>query len=189
MKVIAKAATALLIAGCGAVHAQTFKLDSDDIGPDKPFTDPFIFAGLGCKGANLSPELHWSDPPAGTRSFVLMVHDPDAKTGGAGIWHWVVVDIPATARSIEQGAGTRDGAKLPAGSRPIGNDYAGFGISPGYGGPCPPKSEAAHRYHFVLYALGVDKLEVPPAATASQVGFVTNFKALGKAEMVVPYGR
>jgi len=73
-------------------------------------------ASMGCQGQNVSPALRWAKPPEGTKSFALMVYDPDAPVGGSGVWHWVIINIPATARSIEEGAGTGDGAKLPAGS-------------------------------------------------------------------------
>jgi Raf kinase inhibitor-like YbhB/YbcL family protein len=122
-------------------------------------------------------------------SFALMAHDPDANTGGAGIWHWVVVNIPASARSIEQGAGTADGAKLPEGSRQINNDYAGLTGTPGWGGPCPPPGDRPHSYNFTIYALKVGKLDLKPTATASQYGFVINRNSLGKAELTMIYGR
>ena len=128
-----------------SVSAKAFELTSPDVKPNQPIPEKFTFNGLGCKGENLSPALQWKNPPEGTKSFALMVHDRDAETGGAGIWHWVVVNIPPTATEIEQGAGTADGAKLPAGSRQISNDYAGLAGSPGWGGPCPPKSHKAHR--------------------------------------------
>jgi Raf kinase inhibitor-like YbhB/YbcL family protein len=169
--------------------AQTFQLSSPDIGPGKTFTEKFLFKGLGCAGSNVSPALTWENPPAGTKSFALMVHDPDAVTGGAGIWHWVVINIPAAARSIKQGAGTADGTELLAGSKQITNDYAGFTGSPGWGGPCPPPGEKPHTYYFTLYALGVDKLEPPTNATASHVGFIVNRAPLGKAVLTVTYGR
>jgi Raf kinase inhibitor-like YbhB/YbcL family protein len=172
-----------------AFSANAFEVGSPDIGPDKPFTEAFLFNGLGCKGGNLSPALTWDNPPPGTKSFALMVHDDDAVTGGAGIWHWVVINIPASARSLDQGAGTPDGAKLPAGSRQIVNDYAGFGVSPGWGGPCPPKGEAPHRYRFTVYALGVEKIDLPQTATASHAGFLVNRMAIGKAELTAPFGR
>jgi len=172
-----------------AVSAFAFDLTSPDIAPGKPFAEKFLFKGMGCTGGNLSPALTWSDPPVGTKSFALMVRDPDAPTGGAGIWHWVVINIPAEARSIEQGAGTGDGAKLPAGSRQVNNDYFGFSGTPAWGGPCPPKGAKAHDYVFTLYALGVEKIEVPPTASAAQAGFMINRAPLGKAVLVVPYGR
>jgi Raf kinase inhibitor-like YbhB/YbcL family protein len=148
-----------------------------------------LFNGLGCTGQNISPALRWTDPPEGTKSLALMVHDPDAATGGAGIWHWVVVNIPAAARSIEEGAGTADGAKLPPGSRQINNDYLGFINSPGWGGPCPPRGGKPHTYNFTLYALKAEKLNLPPNATASHAGFVVNLNALGKATLTMTYGR
>jgi Raf kinase inhibitor-like YbhB/YbcL family protein len=118
-----------------------------------------------------------------------MVHDPDANTGGAGIWHWVVINIPATTQSLPAGASTSDGAKMPAGSRQIANDYMGITGSPAWGGPCPPKGQRAHNYNFTIYALKVDKLDLPPAATASQAGFVVNLNAIGKAQLSISYGR
>jgi hypothetical protein len=171
----------------GSAHA--FELTSPDVKPGEPLADKFTFSGLGCQGQNISPALSWTNPPEGTKSFALMVHDPDAVTGGAGIWHWVVINIPATANSIAQGAGTGDGAKLPEGSRQITNDYMGFLHSPGWGGPCPPKGRPAHNYNFTLYALKTDKLNLPPDATSSQAGFVVNFNAIDKAKMTISYGR
>lgn len=179
----------LVLAGSAvAANAQTFKLSSPDFGPDKPFAEKFLFTGMGCGGGNVSPSLAWENPPEGTKSFALMVHDPDAPTGGAGIWHWVVVNIPATARSIEQGAGTPDGAKLPSGSRQINGDYISMGIQ-GWGGPCPPKGAKPHAYNFSLYALGVEKLDLSPTSTASNAGFFINRNALGKATLTGLYGR
>lgn len=184
-----RAAAMALLLWSSVAGAQAFQLSSPDFGPDKPFTEKFLFKGLGCAGGNVSPALTWENPPPETRSFALAVHDPDAPTGGAGIWHWVIVNIPASARSIEQGAGTADGARLPAGSRQINNDYAGFGVSPGWGGPCPPKGHKPHAYTFTLYAMGVEKIDLPPNATASHAGFVINLTAIGKAVLTGNYGR
>ena len=61
--------------------------------------------------------------------------------------------------------------------------------APGYGGPCPPPGSKPHHYHFVVYALKVDKLDVPANATAAYVGFNLNANALGKAELVAVYSR
>ena len=177
----------LLAAFAGETWA--FDLMSPDAKAGQSMSERFTFNGLGCQGQNISPGLSWTDPPEGTKSFALMVHDPDAVTGGAGIWHWVVVNIPATARSIAEGAGSADGAKLPAGSRQITNDYVGFINSPGWGGPCPPKGAKAHSYNFTLYALKVERLNLPPNATSSHAGFVVNLNALDKARLTMTYGR
>jgi Raf kinase inhibitor-like YbhB/YbcL family protein len=172
-----------------SVNASAFELTSPDFNPDQIVSEKFTFNGLGCKGQNVSPALRWKDSPAGTKSFALMVHDPDAVTGGAGIWAWVVVNIPATTYSIDQGAGTADGVRLPAGSRQISNDYLGLTNSPGYGGPCPPKGAKPHHYNFTIYALKIDKLDLPPNATSSLAGFLININALSKAKLTMIYGR
>ena len=181
------AAAVLMAAFAG--EARAFELISPDVKADQPMPERFTFNGLGCHGQNISPGLSWTDPPEGTKSFALMVHDPDAATGGAGIWHWVIVNISAAARSIAEGAGTADGAKLPPGSRQITNDYAGFINSPGWGGPCPPKGAKAHSYNFTLYALKVEALNLPPNATSSHAGFVVNLNALEKAKLTMTYSR
>lgn len=175
-------ALALSLAG-GAAAA--FELDSPDLRADAPIPELHVFDGFGCKGGNLSPALAWKDPPAGTKSFALMVHDPDAPTGGAGWWHWVVHGLPAGTSSLPQGAGAADGSKLPASAMQPRTDFGG----PGWGGPCPPVVDKPHRYVFTVYALKVDKLEVPKDATASLVGFMVNANALGKASLTRTYGR
>ena len=197
-RIAASPIRALLAAGCGATllycatpcaNAQAFELTSSDMKPSEPMPNRHVFTGMGCKGENLSPALSWSGAPEGTKSFALMVHDPDANTGGAGIWHWVVVNIPATVSSLEAGTSTADGAKMPPGSRQIANDYIGMTGSPAWGGPCPPKGQKAHSYNFTIYALKVEKLDLPPAATASQAGFFVNLNALDKARLTITYGR
>jgi len=156
--------------------AQAFELTSTDIATGQTMADRFTFNGMGCKGDNVSPALSWKDAPEGTKSFAIMVHDPDAPTGGAGIWHWVAYNIPASVMSLPQGAGTPDGSKMPAGSIQVSTDY----LMPGYSGPCHPPG-AAHSYNFTIYALKVDKLKLPPNATGSMAGYFINMYAIGSA--------
>ncbi|NMM39214.1 MAG: YbhB/YbcL family Raf kinase inhibitor-like protein [Glaciimonas sp.] len=177
-------ATIVTIASLPSI-AQTFEITSSDVGSDKTIPNKFVFNGFGCNGNNLSPEVAWKNVPAGTKSFALMVHDPDAPTGGAGFWHWVVVNLPASVSSLAQGAGTADGGALPQGARQIQTD---FGTS-GWGGPCPPAGAAPHRYRFTVYALTVDKLDLPDNATASLSGFMINMNMIGKASFTALYGR
>src|SRR5438045_9649027 len=61
-----------------------FRLMSPDIRPNGPIAMEQVFNGFGCSGGNISPALGWSGAPEGTKSFALLVHDPDAPTGGAG---------------------------------------------------------------------------------------------------------
>ena len=116
-----------------ADDADAFKLSSADIKATAPIAEEQVFAGFGCSGKNISPALKWSGAPAGTKSFALLVHDPDAPTGGAGWWHWVVTNIPADATELPKGAGKADGSALPKGAAQIATDFGG----PGWGGPCP----------------------------------------------------
>jgi len=99
-----------------------------------------------CEGADVSPPLAWSGAPAGTKSFALVVDDPDAPDPKAPkmTWvHWVIVDLPAAATGLPQGASRA----LPPGAREGMNDWK----RAMWGGPCPPIGR--HRYFFKLFAL------------------------------------
>lgn len=173
------------LAMAGNAQAEAFKLSSTDVRAGAPIADEQVFAGFGCSGKNISPALKWSGAPPGTKSFALLVHDPDAPTGGAGWWHWVVTNIPADATELPKGAGKADGSALPKGAVQVNTDFGG----PGWGGPCPPAGDKPHRYNFSLHALKVDKLDLPPGATASLAGFMINANSIGKAAFTGKYGR
>jgi Raf kinase inhibitor-like YbhB/YbcL family protein len=160
-----------------------FTLVSPDIGADKDMAIDQVFNGFGCQGKNLSPALFWSGAPAGTQSFAVMVHDPDAPTG-SGFWHWVVYNIPASATSIPAEAGDAKKKIMPAGIVQGRTDWG----TTGYGGPCPPPGKA-HHYHFRVFALKVPKLDLPADATAAMVGFNVNANKLAEADLVGLYGR
>jgi hypothetical protein len=178
-------AAVLTLLCAGPAFAQGFKLESPDLKPNGTIAEEQVFNGFGCAGKNVSPALKWSGAPKGTQSFALLVHDPDAPTGGAGWWHWVVINIPAEATDLKKGSGKADGAGLPAGSAQVNTDFG----APGWGGPCPPAGDKPHRYNFTLHALKVPKLDVPPSATASLAGFMVNANSLGKATLTGRYGR
>src|SRR2546425_13337171 len=80
----------------GAARAQ-FKLMSPDIRPNGTIAMEQVFNGFGCSGENISPALEWSGAPEATKSFALLVHDPDAPTGGAGCGRWLVAQIAGCA--------------------------------------------------------------------------------------------
>jgi Raf kinase inhibitor-like YbhB/YbcL family protein len=109
-----------------------------------------------CEGDNISPELDWTDPRPGTKSFALIVEDPDAPRGT--FIHWVTCNIPATERKISERFPSDEA--LPNGTRQGVN---GFGKI-GYEGPCPPFG--THRYFFKLYAL--DAALTPPAGAGAR---------------------
>ncbi len=100
-----------------------------------------------CEGPDTSPPLAWSDAPEGTRSFAIIVDDPDAPDPAhpkMTYVHWVAYNIPAAVTQLAEGAGK---GAMPAGSKEGLNDWK----KAGFGGPCPPIGR--HRYFFKLYAL------------------------------------
>jgi Raf kinase inhibitor-like YbhB/YbcL family protein len=100
-----------------------------------------------CDGDDISPVLEWSETPDGTKSFALIVDDPDAPdpVNPKMTWvHWVLYNIPATANSLSEGI---TNTNLPEGTLEGINDWK----RTGYGGPCPPIGK--HRYFHKLYAL------------------------------------
>lgn len=112
-----------------------------------------------CKGENISPPLSWSNPPAGTVSFALIVDDPDAP---GGTWvHWVYYNIPGNLSSLSEGLSSDK--ELPDGSLQGVNSYGEWG----YRGPCPP-GESHHHYYFKLYALDT-ALDHPAGADKSEL--------------------
>jgi Raf kinase inhibitor-like YbhB/YbcL family protein len=113
----------------------------------------------------VSPELTWAAPPAGTMSFVLIMHDLDAQTGngiGSDITHWVIWNIPATTMKLAENVAA--GATLPDGSHQA-NNIAG---QPKYMGPAPPAGHPYHHYIFQLYALNA-MLDLPATATRGDI--------------------
>jgi phosphatidylethanolamine-binding protein (PEBP) family uncharacterized protein len=123
---------ALCLASSGSsVQAAGFTLESPEIRPNGTIRNEQVFDGFGCTGGNISPALEWKNAPKETRSFAVLVHDPDAPTGGSGWWHWVVINLPAETTRLALGAGKADGSGLPAGATQISTDFGG----PGWGGP------------------------------------------------------
>jgi Raf kinase inhibitor-like YbhB/YbcL family protein len=179
-------AVALLIATsvAAAARAADFQLTSPDVGPGKPFPQEFVYNAFGCTGGNQSFPLAWSGAPEGTKSFAIAHFDPDALRG-RGFWHWFVVDIPSSVASLPKDAGNADGSKLPAGARQLTTSFR----RAAYGGSCPPAGEKPHNYVVTVYALKVEKLDLPADATAAQALPIVEKSALGKATLTYQYGR
>jgi len=127
-----------------------------------------------CDGTGQAPALSWGEPPPGTKSFALVVDDPDAPSGT--FRHWGVYDMPASARSI--GGGEQAGTE-------VSNDFG----KRGYGGPCPPKGHGPHHYHFKLFALNVGRLDIDPNAKVADVEREAANHAIAQDELVRTYER
>lgn len=158
-----------------------FRLLSAELTAGGRLPEAQVLDGFGYHGGNRSPQLRWENAPAGTKSFVVTLYDPDAPTG-SGWWHWVVIDLPADTRELVAGASGRPGA-LPRGSREMRTDFG----AARYGGAAPPPG-SAHRYVFTVHALDVPRLEVPDDASAAMVGFFVHQHALSSATLTVNYG-
>ena len=126
-----------------------------------------------CDGANRAPAIHWPNAPAATKSFALVLDDPDAP--GGTFRHWGLYNIQASARSL---GGPHSGTEVT-------NDFG----KPGYGGPCPPKGHGPHHYHFKLFALDVERLELGPDAKVSDVERAATSHAIAQGELVGTYER
>lgn len=148
---------------------------------EKPFTltsPAFSHNGMipkpyTCSGENISPELRWSNPPKGTKSFALIVDDPDAPTKR---WvHWILFNIPASecslSRGIERGSFTSGKTDFTYMKKNVWQ----------YCGPCPPSG--THRYFFTLYALDT-KLNITQQATREDLLRTMEGHVLGKAELI-----
>jgi Raf kinase inhibitor-like YbhB/YbcL family protein len=130
------------------------------------------------RGENLSPFLQWSDPPANTQSYVLVMEDPDAPSGT--FRHWAVYDIPADHRHIPEGRSSKAGTEaLPHGFNDFGN--------PRYDGPDPPAGDRPHTYRFRLAALDVPSLELDDNPDARKVWEAAREHILGETDLTGTY--
>lgn len=137
-----------------------------------------IPAQYTCEGADISPPLQWSNIPAGTKSLVLIVDDPDAPDPKAPrmTWvHWVLYNIPPSSSGLVEAV-----QQLPAGTAEGVNDWQ----RTGYGGPCPPVGR--HRYFFKLYALDAILPDIGQP-TKAELEAAMQDKLLEKAQLVGTY--
>jgi Raf kinase inhibitor-like YbhB/YbcL family protein len=154
--------------------SEAFELQSSAFSPGGE-----IPAKYTCDGADVSPTLRWTDPPAGTKGFALITDDPDAP---GGTWvHWVLYDIPSTARELPEAVPARE--TIAGIGRPGANDFKRVG----YGGPCPPGGPA-HRYIFRLYALDVQSI-LPSGQGKADLLKAMEGHVLGQAELMGRYQR
>ncbi len=167
-----------------SANAADFTLTSPDVGPDKPLSQEFVYDKFGCTGGNQSPALSWSGAPEGTKSFAVALFDPDAIRG-RGFWHWLVVNLPETTTSLARDAGKVDGSNLPADAVQIKNGFR----ATGYSGSCPPPGEPPHGYTYTVYALKVDRIDVPADADSPTVLNLIKEQSLGSATLVYHFGR
>jgi hypothetical protein len=132
-----------------------------------------------CDGPDVSPQLSWTEPPAGTKTLALLVDDPDAPVGN---WnHWTLWNLAANSRGLAEAVSKQ--ARLPDGMQQGLNDFR----KTGYNGPCPPPGKP-HRYYFKLFALDA-KLELKPGASKKELEAAMKGHILAQGEWMGRYGR
>jgi hypothetical protein len=133
-----------------------------------------------CEGEDLSPPLNWSGVPDEAETLVLICDDPDAPDG---TWsHWVVYNLPTAPNELESGATLSD--RLSEGLREGRNDFG----RQGYGGPCPPRGDGPHRYHFRLFALD-HTLDLKGSVTRAQIMEKIEGQTLDEAVLIGIFSR
>jgi len=163
-------------------RTRSFSLTSDTVrnGQSMPIDQRSgIFGVPG--GKDISPQLSWSGYPAGAKSFVVSMYDPEAPTG-SGFWHWVVANIPATTTSLPIGAGTPDSHQLPAGAIQLNGDAG----TPRYIGAAPPAGSGVHDYYLTVTALDVPSVDVTAATSGALLGFTIDSHTIGRATLISP---
>lgn len=141
---------------------------------------PVKYVMPGAGGKNTSIPITWKDVPPGTQSLALSMVDPHPV---AQNWvHWLIINIPPGANSLEEGASKK---KMPPGSLELRNSFGDIG----YGGPQPPQGTGDHPYVVTLYALRVGRLELGPDAPLSAFKKAIQGKVMGSATITGKYGR
>jgi len=134
---------------------------------------------------NASPPLQWSPGPAGTKSFAILVEDPDAKTTPSPVVHWVAWNVPASVTALREGLERLDRLEDPEGMRQGSNSAQG---SVGYRGPRPPEGDPAHHYHFEMFALD-QLLDLPVGANRDDLLTAMQGHVMAKGELTGVFKR
>ena len=113
-----------------------------------------------CVGENVSPQLSWTGVPEGTKSFAILMVDPEGR-GGAGVNHWVAYGIPASVTSFAEGE-----VSAPSDEYVGGKSTQGVGF---FSGPCTPPNVSPHHYTFVIIANDLDPKALPPGLTKEEL--------------------
>ena len=163
--------------------ANPFALTSLGFKNNDRLPDSTVLNGLACGGPNRSPKLSWKNAPAGTKSFVILCDDYEARDGD-GFIHWAAYNIPATVTHLEENAGAAD-PDLAGGGRHAWNDF----LKRSYGGPCPPEGPP-HKYRFTVYALDLPSIDdAGTPMTWRKLRVIIRGHILGQASLTGLYGR
>jgi len=141
---------------------------------------PIKYVRQGAGGKNISIPISWRGIPAGTKSFALSIVDihPIANN-----WvHWIVINIPSYVTRIDEGASR---TKMPPYSSELKNSWGEIG----YGGPEPPGGTGDHSYVITVYALSVERLDLPPQTSLSSFRKAIEGKVIASSSITGRFGR
>jgi Raf kinase inhibitor-like YbhB/YbcL family protein len=128
-----------------------------------------------CVGQNVSPPLQWSGAPANTKSFALLMFDPEGRNG-LGVSHWVAYGIAPTVTGFAEGEVSNDSNKYVGGKSLMGVGH--------YSGPCTPTGTGYHHYTFTLIATDLEPTALKPGLTRDEVFAALNGHALKATGLV-----
>jgi Raf kinase inhibitor-like YbhB/YbcL family protein len=181
----------LIVAALGGALASSFGVEAQSapqkltvespvLKPDQPMPRDYT-----PDGRNVSPPLTWSNAPAATREFALILEDPDAGNPPPYV-HWVIYKIPATAKRLPENVPIDPAAAMPAEIVGAVQGVNGFRRNI-YRGPAPPPGRP-HHYHFIVYALD-QPLNVKPGLARQELLDAMKGHIIGQGELVATYQR
>ena len=138
-------------------------------------------ANYTADGRNISPPLSWTAGPAATRSYVIVLQDPDAP-GSAAAVHWLLYNVAATVTLLPRAMKNQSEPAKPVGALQGGNFHGSFG----YSGPRPPVGDQPHHYHFQVFALD-RPLKIAPGAALPAVERAMAGHVIARGERVATY--
>lgn len=170
----------MLAVSAGFSHAAGMQVSSSSFAEGGVI--PKLHAGNSgdCGGKGVSPQVAWSNLPAGTKSVAVFMVDPDGANG-LGVSHWVAYNIAADRGQLKQGEGQIDGAGAT-----VGKNVSG---ATAYRGMCPPIGDVPHHYVITVVATGLDSSALPPGLTRDELLAALKGHALGAQSTVGRYSR
>lgn len=182
----------LLLLGLGTVLLAQAALAAEPFGvTSSAYKDgdvwPSKFAGSDpsrtnppCPGENVSPPLTWKNAPAGTKSFAIIMYDPDGGNG-LGAAHWVAYNIPASKTSLAEGEASQSPRDWTGGKNNVGSDH--------YFGPCGPAGHSLHHFIITIIATDIEPGRLKPGLTRDELLAELKGHALAPASIVGRYTR